>query len=173
MSSSTYLPSDLPEHYRTILDEAKAGEARVRDTDGTSLLLLPEADVIALRRVSTAAMNLAAVERAVEIRATGRAGAADLGDWGWLHVFDADDLREFVDEIREAIIVGAGERSSDLLDQQLAAWKITAEQADDPVFRSILSSGAAEGDFVEVSRPGRESLTVDSDGDSTGQDGAQ
>ena len=36
----------------------------------------------------------------------------------------------------------------------LAAWKVTAAQADDPLFRSILRGGAAEEGFIEVSRPG-------------------
>ena len=99
-------------------------------------------------------MNLAAVEGAVEAFETHGRDSADLGDWGWLHTLDAADLREFVDEIRAAIIVGAREGSSDLLDEQLAAWKVTAAQADDPIFRSILRAGAEEEDFVEVGRPG-------------------
>ena len=154
MGDTTYHPADLQSCYRTILDEAKAGEARVRDSDGTTILLLPEADVLAVRRVRAAATNLAAVERAVEAIETHGRESADLGDWGWLHALDAADLREFVDEMRAAIVVGAREGSSDLLDEQLAAWKVTAAQADDPIFRSILRGGANEEDFVEVGRPG-------------------
>lgn len=153
MAVMTNLPSDLQRRYRAILDEAKAGQARVRDLDGTSILLLPEADVEALRRVSAAAANLVAIERLVEATATGRADLAEYGEWSWLRVFDADDLREFIGEIREAIIVGAREGSTALLDEQLRAWHVTAQHADDPLFRDILRGGASEEEFVEVSRP--------------------
>jgi hypothetical protein len=37
MAETTYLPSDLQRRYRVVLDQAKAGEARVRDLDGTSV----------------------------------------------------------------------------------------------------------------------------------------
>jgi len=36
MPGTTYLPTDLQRRYRLILDQAKSGEARVRDLDGTS-----------------------------------------------------------------------------------------------------------------------------------------
>ena len=153
VSVVTYLPSDLQRRYRTILDEARAGEARVRDLDGTNILLLPEAEVQALRRVSAAAANLLAIERVIEVMATRRPDLPEYGEWSWLRVFDADDLREFIGEIREAIIVGAREGSSALLDEQLRAWRITAQQADDPLFRTILRGGASAGDFIEVRRP--------------------
>ncbi len=159
MSGMTYLPSDLQRRYRMILDEAKAGEARVRDLDGTNILLLPEAEVQALRRVSAAAANLLAVERVVEVMATRRPDLPEYGEWSWLRVFDADDLGEFIREIREAIIVGAREGSSALLDEQVRAWRITAQQADDPLFRAILRGGASEADFVEVRRPERRQTT--------------
>jgi hypothetical protein len=66
MPTTTYLPTDLQRRYRHVLDQAKAGEARVRDLDGTSVLLLPEAEVELLRRVNAMAANLAAVERVLD-----------------------------------------------------------------------------------------------------------
>lgn len=136
--TTTYLPTDLQRRYRTILDEAKAGEARVRDADGTSILILPEADVQALRQVNAAAASLAAVEAVVDGAAARRPGLSEYGEWTWLRVFDVDDLREFVRDIRESIIVGAREGSTDPLDEQLRAWRLTAQQAQDPLFRAIL-----------------------------------
>ena len=133
MSDTAYRPSDLRERSREILDLAKSGEARVRDSDGTTILMLPESDVLSLRRVSAAAANLAAIERIVDVMDGRRLDAAEFGEWGWLHVFDADDLREFVQDIREAIIGARGD-SGALLDEQLKAWRTTASQADDPVF---------------------------------------
>lgn len=155
MGATTYLPTDLQRRYRAVLDEAKAGEARVRDLDGTNVLLLPEVAVEALRRVGSAAANLAAVERVLDVRDEHTPNVSEYGDWTWLRVFDGDDLSEFVRDIREAIIVAVREGSTALLDEQLRAWRTTAEQADDPLFRAILRSGASEDDFVEVSRPRR------------------
>jgi hypothetical protein len=152
--TATYLPTDLQRHYRSILDEAKVGEARVRDSDGTSILLIPEAQVHALRQVSAAAANLAAVETVAEAMASRCPGLTEYGEWSWLRVFDADDLREFIRDIREAIVVAAREGSSALLEEQLRAWHVTAQQATDPVFRDILRGGASEGNFVEVGGPG-------------------
>ena len=68
-------------------------------------------------------------------------------------MFGPDDLREFIRDIREAIVVGVRESSTALLEEQLRAWRVTAEQADDPLFRAILRSGSSEADFVEVRRP--------------------
>jgi len=154
MGAVTYLPIDLQRRYRAILDEAKAGQARVRDLDGTDILLLPESEVEALRRVNAVAANLLAIERVAELMATRRPDLPEYGEWSWLRVFDADDLREFIREIREAVIVGVREGSTTLLDEQLRAWRITAQQADDPLFRDILRGGASEEDFTEVGRPG-------------------
>ncbi len=97
--------------------------------------------------------NLAAVQVAVEAMAVRTPGPAEFGEWSWLRVFDAEDLREFIRDIRAAIIVAAKEGSCELLDEQLRAWRVTAEQADDPLFREILRGGAFEADFVEVQRP--------------------
>jgi hypothetical protein len=153
VSTVTHLPTDLQRRYRAILDEARAGEARVRDSDGTNILLLPEAKVQVLRQVGAAAANLAAIESLLEVVDTRSPTIAEYGDWSWLRVFDAEDLREFIRDIREAVVVGVREGSTALLDEQLRAWRVTAEQADDPLFRSILAGGASEADFVEVQRP--------------------
>lgn len=153
MGAVTYVPSDLQRQYRAILDEARTGEARVRDSDGTTILLLPETEVEALRRVSAAAANLAAVEGVLEMMPSHRPELPEYGEWSWLRVFDADDLREFARDIREAIIVSAREGSGALLEEQLRAWRVTARQADDSLFRAILRGGPSEADFVEVDRP--------------------
>ena len=154
MGAITYLPTDLQRRYRAILDEARHGEARVRDSDGTNILLLPEESVQTLRRVNAAAANLAVVEGVLEIIVARRPAVSEYGDWSWLRAFDAEDLREFIRDIREAIVVGVHEGSTVLLEGQLRAWRTTAEQAGDPLVRSILMGGSSEADFVEVGRPG-------------------
>lgn len=150
----TYLPSDLQRRYRAILDEAKAGQARLRDLDGTNILVMPEREVEILRSIGAAAANLAAVERLAEAVRTREPEVTQYGEWSWLRVFEAEDLRDFIRDVREAIIVGVREGSNALLDEQLRAWRVTAEQAEDPLFASILKAGFSEDDYVEVSRPG-------------------
>lgn len=81
--------------------------------------------------------------------------AHEFGEWTWLRVFDADDLRAFVEEIREAVTIGVHEESSGVLDEQLRAWRMTAQQAMDPLRRAILRGPVSEDDFVEVERPRR------------------
>jgi hypothetical protein len=169
----TYLPTDLQRRYRAILDEAKAGQARVRDLDGTDILLLPETVVEALRRVNVAAANLLSIERVAELMGTRRPDLPEYGEWSWLRVFDADDLREFIGEIRDAVIVGAREGSTALLDEQLRAWRITAQQAEDPLFRDILRGGALEEDFVEVRRPQGRKMSGKGRAGAAPEDGAQ
>jgi hypothetical protein len=55
--------------------------------------------------------------------------------------------------VREALIVAVRERSTALLDEELRAWRVTAEQVEDPLLRAVLEAGPSEGDFVEVRRP--------------------
>lgn len=153
MSSVTHLPTDLQRRYRAILDEARAGQARVRDSDGTNFLVLPEVAVETLRRVNAAAASLASIEALLEGMETRAPAVSEYGDWSWLRVLEPDDLHEFVRDIREAIIVGVREGSTALLEEQLHAWRVTAEQAHDPQFRAVLVGGASEADFVEVRRP--------------------
>src|SRR5205809_7392829 len=116
MNTVTYLPTDLQRRYRAILDEARAGGARVRDLDGTTILMLPEAEVQVLRRVSVAAANLATIERLIEAMPGRRPELPEYGEWSWLRIFEVDDLRDFVREMRDAIIVAAHEGSTALLD---------------------------------------------------------
>ena len=152
MATVTYSAADFPDHYRAILDQARAGEARVCDADGTSLLLLPEARVEALRLINAAAANLATVEATLEAMAAREPPSMELREWGWLSALDADDLREFVRDIREAVLAGVRDSSTAVLEAQLRAWRITAEQGNDPLFRAVLAGGAVESDYVEVQR---------------------
>ncbi|MBI2939496.1 MAG: hypothetical protein HYY04_03590 [Chloroflexi bacterium] len=153
MGSATYLPTDLQRRYRQILDEAREDEARVRDHDGTNLLILPEERVRVLRRLSRATASLLVLERALSNSGRRPLELTDYGEWTWLRALDRKDLHEFVHEVRDAVIIGVMEQSSRLLDEQLRAWRTTAQEAEDPLFCAIMRGGLSEEDFVEVSRP--------------------
>ncbi len=151
--TTIYQSSDLNQRGRAFLDTARAGLARLREKDGLSLVMLPERRLNALFAVANAAANLLTVEAALE---ADRAEASDLsqhGEWTWLRAFDTDDLREFVGELRQAIVVAAREESPDLIEETLQRWRTTAEALADPLRRQILLGGDRPDDYVEVSRP--------------------
>lgn len=152
MEAVIYQPSDLNRRYRRVLQDARAGAARIRDNDGTALIVVPERRFEALRSVADAAANLAGLQRALR---DGREPAlADLGGWTWLRAFDADDLRTFVAEVQEALMLAGREEAAGPLDETLRTWRLTAEQASDPVRDAVLLGTHRPEDFVEAKRPG-------------------
>ncbi len=151
MDAVIYQPSDLNRRYRRVLQDARASVARIRDNDGTALVVVPERRFEALRSVADAAANLAGLARA--LREGRKPAVADLGTWTWLRAFDADDLATFVAEVQEALVLASREESAGPLDETLRAWRITAEQAHDPVRDAILLGTHRPEDFVEAKRP--------------------
>ncbi|MBI4319647.1 MAG: hypothetical protein HY675_14255 [Chloroflexi bacterium] len=152
VTSTIFQASDLNQKGRALLDAARAGWARLRDKDGVSLVMLPEKRVDALLKVADAVANLLTIERALAHKQEGQLDLSGFGEWTWLRVFDEDDLAEFTDEMREAVIVAAREQSADLLEETLRRWLVTAEVLRDPLRREILLGTDREEDYVEVSR---------------------
>ena len=151
-SATIFEARDLNQRGWAMLDAARAGEARVRDQDGLSLLVLPEQRVRALTAVVQAAINLAALELALASTSHQRS-LHEYGEWTWLRSFDDEDLREFVREMRETLIVAGREEAPDKLEETLYSWRATAQALDDPVGRSVLLGEQHPEDFVEVGRP--------------------
>jgi hypothetical protein len=149
---TVFQASDLNQRGRMVLDAARAGEARVRDKDGFSLLVLPEHRVRALLGVARAAANLATLEEAL---AAGPAEPplAGYGEWTWLRHLPPADLAEFVAAVRAALIAAAREEATAALDETLLAWRTTAEELADPKARAVLLGEHRPEDFVEVTRP--------------------
>jgi hypothetical protein len=150
--TTIYQPSDLNRRYRRVLQDARAGAARIRDNDGTALVIVPERRFQALRSVAEAAANLAGLQRALDQRRSPT--LADFGAWTWLRVLDPDDLRTFLAEVQEAVMLAGREESAGPLEDTLQAWRLTAEQADDPVRDAILLGTHRPEDFVEARHPG-------------------
>ena len=146
-----YQASDLNQRGRSILEAARAGEARLRDKDGFGLVMVPQARLDALTTVARAAASLAALERVLSTAAP--LDITAYGDWTWLRVFDTEDLQEFVQDLRAALIVAGREESAAPIDETLRRWRITAESLADPLRRGVLLGPHQEADFVEVHRP--------------------
>lgn len=153
MSEDTiFQPSDLAGAKRTkFLKMAREGSARLRDKDGVSLLTLPESKVVTLRLVAEWSKHLLRLQDL--LARDGEPSHSDLGDLVWLRVFDRDDLKEFADEIHQALIAVISDESPEVLIEAIRAWRATAKEVDDPLRRSVLMGEFSHSDFVPAERP--------------------
>ena len=145
--------SDLAGNKRVeFIDAAREGVARLRDRDGTSLVMLPESALRLLEQLSTwweAYTRLDSLLR----RTSGVPTARELGDLAWLRTFDRDDVEEFLVELNDALVAASADRSSEVLDRCIRDWRITARQLEDPLRRSVLLGTHSAEDLVEVDEP--------------------
>ena len=153
MRVEIFLPSDLNRRGRAILNAARQDVARIRDTDGTSLVVMPEERVQALEIVARAASNLALLEEILDRSPSPSPDSFSAVDWAWLRVFDAEDLQEFVREMRAAVVAAFRDRDPRIVDDMLHRWRVTSQVLDDPLRRAILYGPVNLDDFVEVARP--------------------
>jgi len=133
---------------REFLDEAKAGSASLRDTDGSVLVMLEARRITAMQEASSATALLFAAEAALARTATPT--SVELGGLAWLAEFDADDQADALAEIREAIVLVISTMDPEPLREVLHAWATTSNVMRDPLRRAILSGQPADGDFAEV-----------------------
>lgn len=145
--------SDLANKRTQVVNAARAGVARVRDKDGTGLVMLPEGELDTLRALacwSAAHLRLEAL-----LRRASKPTVAELGELAWLRVFDDEDLAEFMTELQDVLIAAHADNSAEALHACIHAWRVTARQLEDPLRREVLLRGRLEAaDMVEVARPG-------------------
>lgn len=153
MTDTIFQASDLAGSKRVeFLDAAREGVARLRDRDGTSLVMLPESVLRLLEQLSTwweAYTRLDCLLR----RSTGVPNARELGDMAWLRTFDRDDMEEFLAELHDALVAASADRDAEALDRCIRDWRITGRQLEDPLRRSVLLGEKSDDDFVEVEEP--------------------
>ncbi|MGV9541030.1 hypothetical protein ACWDSF_06855 [Nocardia beijingensis] len=151
MSERVFQVSDLATNRTEFIDEARSGLARLRDKDGTSLVMLPEAQLSYLQRLKELSSllqllnHLVATERHLSV--------VELGEHAWLRVFDPDDLREFATELGDALGAAQGDEDTNLADETVAAWRLTARQLADPLRKSVLHAEVRMSDLLEAERP--------------------
>uniref|UniRef100_UPI003F492570 hypothetical protein n=1 Tax=Amycolatopsis sp. CA-096443 TaxID=3239919 RepID=UPI003F492570 len=148
VSDEIFRSSDLSAKRTQVLRAARDGGARVRDKDGTFLVVLPEGQVAVMREL--AYWRVARLRLAALLRRDTMPGLAELGDLAWLRVFDRDDMLDFVADLGEVLIAAHADSSGEALTACVEAWRVTARQLEDPLRRDILLS----------QRPGREDLVV-------------
>jgi hypothetical protein len=137
-----YTASDLDRKRREVTDAARRGIARIRDTDGMGLVLLPARHYEVLDAVSRWHDRLDVAERA-RAKPPGDRTPLDFGELTWLRHFDDDDLATFIAEVRAAVSVAYHDDDLAELDQLVRDWRATADELADPGRRDVLLSGSS------------------------------
>jgi len=151
MSDLIFLPTDLASKRVEFLDAARKDRARLRDKDGTSYVMLRESRVQLLETLTTwwqAHMRLEGFLRRSELPKAG-----ELGELAWLRSFERQDLEEFVNELRDALVAANADGDTAALDDCIRGWHTTARQLEDPLRRSVLLGRHAPEDYVEAAKP--------------------
>ncbi len=144
-----YLASDLASRRKEVLKSARAGQATVRDTDGFTLTLLPQADLERLEESRAMVSAFFTAESGV-MRQSQK--AAEFGEFAWISVLDEDDRAECLLELKEAIaLLLAGDEMP--LRETVHAWRLTAQQLSDPRKREVLLGVSDLEDFTAVEQP--------------------
>lgn len=146
-----YQASDLATKRREFLDAARAGRAHIRDTDGTDLVTLRAHELKVLEELAYWSAQHRHLGRL--LRDTDVPGVAQLGELAWLRAFDRDDLTSFLEELQDALIAASADRDTRVLRDAIHAWRVTAQQLEDPLRRSVLVARHNPGDFEQVTRP--------------------
>lgn len=137
---------------REFVDLAKSGNARLRDIDGTPLVMLREAGLVQLEELSEALVGYLSLETALDRKRDDRQ-PTDFGNLAWASTLDESDLLELRDDLRAALAVAASQRDTAPVDNLLRDWRYTALDLADPRSGPILRGDYTDDDFVDAARP--------------------
>jgi len=153
MAGTIYQVTDLASRRRTeFIDEARQGLARLRDKDGTSLVMLPESRLEYLESVKHHLSLFLVLEHCA--RTKRHLEVIGLGENAWIRSLPIDDLGEFAAELGEALTAASADGSTDAVDAVVHAWRTTARQLEDPLRQRVLLSRRVDpSDYVDVERP--------------------
>ena len=155
----TYQPTDLTtSKRRDFLEEARVGVARLRNSDGETLVALPERDLNALVELRSYALAFLSLENAMS-RARPDRRPTDFGELAWATAFDEEDLAEFRSEYADGLANALAERSVDRLEQNIHAWRLTSDLLRDPAAMARVN---ADIDRVDVDVPSPEGMLDES-----------
>lgn len=154
MGNTIFSASDLSRKRKDILREARDGVALVRDTDGVGLVMMQESRLRFLERMQELTGLHVVVGRVVSKGAG--VSIQELGSNSWIRVFDEGDLVELSAELGDALQAARGDENTDLADEVVKAWRVTARQLQDPLRREVLTSSLEQSDFAEAPRPSGE-----------------
>ncbi len=150
--STIFQTSDLARQSKRVVEAASQGEAIIRDKNGTPLVMTQESTLRNLQEYHTWSIRLARLRALVA--SDSEANIRQWGELAWLHIFDKDDLRTFIDEAESQLLLSNAMGDYTAFDELIEEWKATASQLEDPLRRSLLlSQDFNEHDFVEAKRP--------------------
>ncbi|MFD0885048.1 hypothetical protein ACFQ08_10865 [Streptosporangium algeriense] len=153
MSEIIYQATDLTGSKRVeFLNEARRDRARLRATDGTSLVMLPERTLSLLEALAKWGGAYAKLSTLLR-RSTGVPSTSELGELAWLRSLDQEDMEEFLTELQDAIVAAKADEDTAILDECVHAWKATARQLSDPLRRSVLMGTHHSDDYVPAESP--------------------
>lgn len=156
-SARTFQPTDLAgSGRREFIQEARSGVARLRDGDGTSLSMVPTANLDLLSETRNITLSYLSLENALT-RPREQRRATDFGEFAWAEALDDEDLNELREELSDALVRAITAGSFDDIHQMLRAWMLTAQLLTRPDAAERLRTDGAAEDWDELDRP--ESLT--------------
>lgn len=154
MSATTYTPTDVQRRYREILDVARTGSARIRDTDGTTLVLSPAGDVEFLSGFLRHYVDHARFLSALATNAgTPSSAWADGTPYPFVAALDDDEVQEFARELSGMLRHAAETHSLEAHEGTIAAWRSTAEIVADPAVLAVALAPIDHGSVVRLSEP--------------------
>ncbi len=148
MSIDVFLASELSTRRRDFIDAGRAGEAVMRDADGTLLILTPFRDFQTTKEIIKTTFELMRTEASFERQDV---RPSDI-PFSWLTEFDHEDRSEFFSEMRDALSTAESTHDFSGVKKCLDAWKLTSHALSDATRRVILT-GDGEGEYFEISRP--------------------
>ena len=152
-SARTFQPTDLAgPGRRDFISEARSGVARLRDSDGTSLSMVPTADLDALGETRNMTLSYLALENALT-RPREQRRVTDFGEFAWAEVLDDDDLNELRAEFSDALVRCISTGSFDEIHEMLRAWRLTARLLSQPDAAERLRTDDGTEGWNELARP--------------------
>lgn len=144
--------TDLVQRRTEFLEAAREGSARLRDKDGTSLVMVRESRLQLLEKlVEWGGAHLRLDEL---LKSADAPSVSALGGLAWLRVFDREDLEQFAGDLQEALVASSADNGVEALENCVRDWRLTAQQLADPLRRAVLvGPGGLRDDGVEVKRP--------------------
>jgi hypothetical protein len=151
-SDGIFQASDLSGKRREVMNGARNGIVRIRDTDGMGLVMLPQRTFEFLSSARHLLAKFTQLEAALGRPRKDRR-VADYGEFAWLAAFDSDDEATFRLELVDAITQSLGTESTDPVEACIHAWRTTASALSTDRVRKALTTPGDDA-YEEVKRPG-------------------
>jgi hypothetical protein len=158
-----FTASDLDRKRRAVLDAAKSGVARVRDTDGSHLVMERAQAFEARSAVAVWSLRLHRLDQAAELPREERR-PRHFGDVTWARHLPEEDFQQLRADLWDAVQAAHSELNADIIASAARDWMMRAQARERGArLREIATYGAAKarehdkepGDGAEAVRAAR------------------